>query len=92
MKIGIVRKIDSLGRAVIPREMRKVLNIDNGDEVNIYIEERKIIIEPYEIKCEFCGNKDWTELVKKDGRHICKGCLDVFVKGVIDELKTGGAR
>ena len=45
---GVIRKIDSLGRIVIPKEIRKNLNIHNGEDVQIYIEEDKIILKKYQ--------------------------------------------
>ena len=44
---GIVRKIDELGRIVLPKELRKSLNINSGDDFQITIEENKIILEKY---------------------------------------------
>lgn len=48
MNTGVVRKIDELGRIVIPKEIRKTLNIRNGEDVQIYIENNKIILKKYE--------------------------------------------
>ena len=45
---GVIRKIDELGRIVIPKEIRKNLNIRNGEDVQIYIEEDKIILKKYQ--------------------------------------------
>lgn len=44
---GIVRKIDELGRIVLPKEMRKCLNINTGDDFQIRLEDEKIILEKY---------------------------------------------
>lgn len=45
---GVIRKIDELGRIVIPKEIRKNLNIRNGEDVQIYVEEDKIILKKYQ--------------------------------------------
>ena len=45
--IGMVRKIDDLGRIVLPKELRKILNINSGDDVQILVENEKIILEKY---------------------------------------------
>ncbi len=45
---GVIRKIDELGRIVVPKEIRKSLNIKNGEDVQIYIEEDKIILKKYQ--------------------------------------------
>lgn len=45
---GIVRRIDDLGRVVIPKETRKILGISNGDPVEIYTEGNSVVIKKYE--------------------------------------------
>ena len=52
---GIVRKIDDLGRVVLPIELRRTLNIDIKDPVEIFIEGDLIILKKYEPACVFCG-------------------------------------
>ena len=47
MNTGIVRKIDELGRIVIPKEIRKSLNIRNGEDVQIFIKDDEIILKKY---------------------------------------------
>lgn len=71
---GIVRKIDDLGRMVIPIELRKTMNIDKKDPMEIYVDEEKIILKKYEPACIFCGNAD--ETVEFKGKTICKDCLE----------------
>jgi transcriptional pleiotropic regulator of transition state genes len=70
---GIVRAVDDLGRIVIPKELRKTMNINSGDSLEIYTEENKIIFQPYKPGCMFCGEMDNTITFK--GRVICKSCL-----------------
>ena len=53
---GVVRKIDELGRFVLPIELRKNLGINNRDAVEIFVEDDKIILKKYEPSCIFCGN------------------------------------
>ena len=71
---GIVRKIDDLGRMVIPKELRKTMNIDKKDPMEIYVEEDKIILKKYEPGCIFCG--DVEDTVDYKGKIICKNCLE----------------
>ncbi|BAQ36506.1 AbrB/MazE/SpoVT family DNA-binding domain-containing protein [Clostridium botulinum] len=71
--IGIVRKVDELGRIVIPKELRKVLNIDEGDGLEIYTEGEQIILKKYEPCCIFCGEA--KEIINFKGKNICKICL-----------------
>ena len=52
---GVVRKIDELGRFVLPIELRKNLGINNRDAVEIFVEDDKIILKKYEPSCIFCG-------------------------------------
>ena len=77
MKIsGIVRNIDELGRIVVPKEMRKRLDINCGDPVEILIESDRIVITKYSPSCIFCQGTD--ELTTFDGKKICKGCVDLI--------------
>ncbi|NFC28773.1 AbrB/MazE/SpoVT family DNA-binding domain-containing protein [Clostridium botulinum] len=72
--IGIVRKIDPLGRIVLPKELRKTLNIkDNETSLEIYTEGEEIILKKYEPACIFCGEA--KEVINFKGKNICKICL-----------------
>ena len=55
---GVVRRIDDLGRIVLPIEIRKNLNIENRDAVEIFIDEDKVVLKKYEPACIFCDNAD----------------------------------
>lgn len=70
---GIVRKVDQLGRIVLPKELRNVLDIPEGTPVEIYTEGETIILKKYAPDCLFCGNGD--NLVNFKGKWICKSCL-----------------
>lgn len=71
---GIVRKVDELGRVVIPIELRRTLGIDIKDALEIYTEENTIILKKYTPDCILCGNND-NHLVNFKGKMICKSCL-----------------
>lgn len=71
---GIVRKVDELGRVVIPKELRRTLNIEEKDALEIYVDGERIILRKYEPACIFCGNAEDIRTFK--GRNICAGCLD----------------
>ena len=71
---GIVRKIDDLGRMVIPIELRKTMSIDKKDPMEIFVEDDRIILKKYEPACIFCGSAD--ETIEFKGRIICKECMD----------------
>jgi len=70
---GIVRKVDELGRVVLPIELRRTLNIEIRDPLEIYVDGEFIILKKYEPACIFCGNaKDVKRLHDK---NICSDCL-----------------
>lgn len=71
---GIVRKVDELGRVVIPVELRRTLRIAEKDALEIYVDEEKIILKKYEPACVFCGNAGETVTFKN--KIICKDCID----------------
>ena len=70
---GIVRKVDELGRVVIPIELRRTLGIAEKDALEIYVDGDTIILKKYEPACIFCG--DARDVVNYKGKNICKNCL-----------------
>ena len=70
---GIVRKVDELGRVVIPIELRRTLGIDVKDSLEIYVDSERIILKKYEPACLFCGNADNVKHYK--GRIVCHECI-----------------
>lgn len=75
---GIVRKVDELGRIVIPIELRRTLNIEIEDPVEIFVDGDYILLKKYEPACVFCGNA--KEVVSVNGKNICQKCLDEIKK------------
>lgn len=71
---GIVRKIDELGRIVIPKEMRRVIDIQNGDPVEIELEGHQIILTKYSSSCIWCGRESGLSDFK--GKKICYECIE----------------
>lgn len=69
---GIVRKVDELGRVVIPIELRRTLGIEEKDALEIYVDGEKIILKKYEPACIFCGNAD--DIRHFRGKNICREC------------------
>lgn len=69
---GIVRKVDELGRVVIPIELRRTLNIAEKDALEIYVDGEHIILKKYEPACIFCGNARNVKNYK--GKNICPDC------------------
>lgn len=70
---GIVRKVDELGRVVLPIELRKNLNVKEKDSLEIYVNGNQIILKKYEPACIFCGNA--SEMTVFKGKNICKHCI-----------------
>lgn len=71
---GIVRKVDELGRVVIPIELRRTLGIAEKDALEIYVDGEQIILKKYEPACIFCG--DARDVANYKGKNICKNCLN----------------
>ena len=70
---GIVRKIDDLGRIVLPIELRRTLDIAERDSLEIYVDECGIILKKYQPTCVFCGNAD--NLSDFKDKIVCSKCL-----------------
>ncbi|MBQ7668996.1 MAG: AbrB/MazE/SpoVT family DNA-binding domain-containing protein [Clostridia bacterium] len=70
---GIVRKVDELGRVVLPIELRRNLNISEKDSLEIYVDGNSVILKKYEPDCIFCGNA--KDVINFKGKNICSHCL-----------------
>lgn len=75
---GIVRKVDELGRIVLPVELRRTMDIAEKDALEIYVDGNHVILKKYEPTCIFCG--DAADVVYFKGRNICKNCLEELKK------------
>ena len=69
---GLVRKVDELGRIVIPIELRRNLGIEQKDALEIFIEGEQIVLKKYEPACVFCGNAENIQHFK--GKTVCHQC------------------
>jgi len=74
---GIVRKVDELGRVVIPIELRRTLGIGEKDALEIYVDGERIMLKKYEPACIFTGNAD--DLVYFKGKMISRQCIRELV-------------
>jgi len=70
---GNIRKVDDLGRLVIPMDIRRRLNITKDDPLEILATDKEIIVKKYEEACVFCGKK--SDLVEFKDKIICSKCL-----------------
>jgi transcriptional pleiotropic regulator of transition state genes len=65
--------MDSLGRIVLPIELRRTLDIAQKDSLEIYVEGNQIILKKYEPTCIFCENS--RDIVSFKGKNVCPACL-----------------
>ena len=70
---GIVRKVDELGRIVLPIELRRTLDIAEKDSLEIYMDGAAIILRKYQPSCIFCD--DSKDVVVFHGKNICPKCI-----------------
>lgn len=70
---GIVRRVDELGRVVLPIELRRSLDIEERDPLEITVEGDRIILRKYHQTCIFCNSEE--ALIDYSGKRVCRGCL-----------------
>ncbi len=70
---GIVRKVDELGRIVLPIEMRRTLDIAEKDPVEIYVDGESVILRKYQASCVFCDSV--KDIASFKGRNVCAACI-----------------
>ena len=77
---GIVRRLDDLGRIVLPIELRRTLNIEDHDPVEIFTHEDTIVLRKYQplTNCTFCG--ETKDLITIHGRPICTNCAKTIIE------------
>lgn len=74
---GMARKIDSLGRVVIPAGMRRQLGLEVGDVLDIAIEHDRVVLRKLVPACALCGNDDELA-IEHQGKLVCRECLDTL--------------
>lgn len=75
---GIVRKVDELGRVVIPIELRRNLDIEVKDALEIFVDGEHIVLKKYAPACIFCGQA--KDVVTFKGKNICPACMEELKK------------
>lgn len=70
---GIVRRIDELGRVVIPKELRRTLGVETGDPLEIFVDGDRVILRKYQPGCYICSNQ--IHLQEFHGKQICRNCI-----------------
>ncbi|HLR41594.1 MAG TPA: AbrB/MazE/SpoVT family DNA-binding domain-containing protein [Virgibacillus sp.] len=84
---GIVRKVDELGRVVLPMELRRTLDIHEKDAMEIYVDDDKIVLKKYKpnMTCQITGN------ISEDNLSFANGKLILSAEGaetLIEEIQT----
>lgn len=82
---GVVRKIDELGRIVLPSELRRVFGIREGDELEISVDGDLVILQKRQDVCLFCSAENPT--VEQNGRRVCDSCAEELGRKVTREVK-----
>ena len=70
---GIIRKVDDLGRIVLPIELRRTLDLSERDELEIYMEDDRIILQKFDPSCVFCGSL--RGLIQYRKKNVCQECV-----------------
>ena len=78
---GIVRKVDELGRIVLPIELRRTLDIAERDSLEIYIDGSSIVMKKYQPACIFCDSA--KEITVFHNKNVCSKCIRTM-KGLTD--------
>ena len=82
---GIVRRVDELGRIVIPIELRNKLKIAEKDPIEIYVDGSSIVLKKYEETCVFCGST--KNVVEYKEKLICTKCAH-NISNMSDNIKN----
>ena len=75
---GIVRRVDELGRVVIPIELRNKFDIKEKDPIEIYVDGSSIVLKKYEPNCIFCGST--KKLITNKDKLVCPKCIENLAK------------
>lgn len=70
---GIVRKVDELGRIVLPIELRRTLDIEEKDSLEIYMDGSSIVLKKFQPACIFCDSE--KDIIEFRGKNICPRCF-----------------
>ena len=75
---GIVRKVDELGRIVLPIELRRTLDIAERDALEIYVDGPSIVLKKYQPACIFCDSA--KDIINYRGKNICRNCVKALLE------------
>lgn len=71
---GIVRMVDNLGRIVLPIELRRQLEIEEKDPLEIFVDGSDIVLRKHGMRCALCGEDNANQLLNYNGKTICTAC------------------
>ncbi len=74
---GIVRRVDELGRIVLPIELRRTLDIAERDELEIYVDGTSVVLKKYEPTCVFCASSKGILTYRE--RNVCRECIQAML-------------
>ena len=75
---GIVRRVDELGRVVVPKEIRNQFNISERDPIEIFIDGNSIVLRKFEPNCIFCGSS--KKLITYNDKQVSDNCFNKLAK------------
>lgn len=81
--IGIVRRVDELGRIVLPSELRRTLDIGDREQLEIFVEGDRIVMKKYRPTCMFCDSSRGLSTYR--GKNICRRCLQELKAASLEE-------
>ena len=70
---GLTRRVDELGRIVLPAEIRQTMDIHVKDQIEIFTDGDRIVLQKYYPACIFCGNTE--QLVQYRDKRVCRACI-----------------
>lgn len=76
---GIIRKVDSLGRIVLPCQLRRTMGLEVGEDVEILVDDGRIVLQKFSPACIFCGGSQ--SLVVYRGKVVCRACGSAISRG-----------
>lgn len=77
---GVVRRVDDLGRVVIPKEIRRTKGIETGQPMSIFVDGDRVILKQYKPGCVFCDLIE-DDMFQLHGKNICRKCRKAVVRG-----------
>lgn len=78
---GVTRPVDKLGRFVIPIEIRRTMEIEKGQPLEVFVGSDSITLKKYAPGCVFCGSIE-DDMIRLYGKYVCRKCRKAIARGV----------